>query len=72
MGRPIPVDNQPMDPNVPRGQSIVEYTMILSMVALLVVIYLAAMGEKTGTTYDNVANAMLVEDEPAGGTGCGQ
>ena len=48
------MEHKALSPNAGKGQSMVEYAMILALVAVVVVAVLALLGPAIGKTYSNV------------------
>ncbi|MGE5553690.1 MAG: Flp family type IVb pilin [Betaproteobacteria bacterium] len=40
------------------GQGMVEYGLIIALVAIVVIIFLQAMGGRLGTTFQNITNQL--------------
>jgi len=45
------------------GQTLVEYALILALVAILATLALTTLGGRAASTMDNAANAMTYEEE---------
>ena len=41
-----------------RGQGLVEYALIIALVAILLVVALTALSSKLGTTFSNISNSL--------------
>ena len=41
-----------------RGQGLVEYALIIALVAILLVVALTALSSKLGTTFTNISNSL--------------
>ncbi|HNQ93803.1 MAG TPA: pilus assembly protein [Anaerolineales bacterium] len=41
-----------------KGQGLVEYAIIIVLVAILVIVIVGALGEKTGGTFSSISNSL--------------
>jgi pilus assembly protein Flp/PilA len=60
--------NQNVTAKEPRGQALVEYALILTMVALVVILVLTAFGPAIGNVFRGVTNNMAYQAPGAGST----
>jgi Flp pilus assembly pilin Flp len=43
------------------GQALVEYALVLALIAIVAILVIKAVGSKTASTFDNVQNQMTVQ-----------
>lgn len=54
---PVPV-GRPERLQTERGQGMVEYAFILALIALVLIVAVATLGNQTNTLYSNISNAL--------------
>lgn len=44
-----------------KGQALVEYALVLALIAIVAILVIKAVGSKTASTFDNVQNQMTTQ-----------